>query len=190
MSVFVPCLATSADARGVAPAVDARDLPFPIAQTPDVFTPFRKRVEGLGQLGRPPLDMPSTFKPFPALAQGKSFGGYGSEFDTKDLEELIPALLKPLEDTFENKYSHSGSPRDDKSAFPYAGGETVALKRLEFYFKSGGNPPPVAKYKVRARRSQFSRKAQLTPFRYSRPHETACSGTSTAPKCHPFCVSA
>jgi deoxyribodipyrimidine photo-lyase len=128
--------------------VDARDLPFSIEQTPDVFTPFRKRVEALGRLGRVPLEIPDKFKPFPSLPNNQSFGGYGAEFDSKHLEELIPALLKPLEDTFENKYKHSSSPRDAKSAFPYAGGETTALKRLAFYFKEG-NPPPVARYKVR-----------------------------------------
>lgn len=41
------------------------DLPFDIKNTPDVFTPFRKRVEAMGKnMVRPTLDTPSQFKPF------------------------------------------------------------------------------------------------------------------------------
>lgn len=91
--------------------------------------------------------MPKSFKPFPTLAEGKSYPGYGAKMDNKSVEDLLPALLKPLEDTFETKYSGSNWPRDSKSAFPYAGGETVALERLDWYFHQG-NPPPVSRYKV------------------------------------------
>ncbi|KAM0793720.1 hypothetical protein ACM66B_001144 [Microbotryomycetes sp. NB124-2] len=128
------------------PLIDVRDLPFPVAQTPDVFTPFRKRVEGLGFLGRAPLIMPSKFKPFPVLSSGP-YPAYGDQLDGKSVDDIIDPLLKPLEDTFEIKYKHASTPRDSKSAFPYAGGETSALSRLNFYFKEG-NPPPVARYKA------------------------------------------
>lgn len=147
-------LETLLSARGItlslidaAPLVDARDLPFPVSQTPDVFTPFRKRVEGLGPLGRSPLEMPSQFKPFPSLGEGKAYPGYGEDLDSKGVEDVLLPLLTPLEDTFETKYSGSEWPRDHKSAFPYAGGETVALERIDWYFHQG-DPPPVSKYKV------------------------------------------
>jgi len=91
--------------------------------------------------------MPSQFKPFPSLGDDKAYPGYGKDLDSKSVEDVLIPLLTPLEDTFETKYSGSAWPRDSKSAFPYAGGETVALERIDWYFHQG-NPPPVSRYKV------------------------------------------
>ncbi|KAM0748058.1 cryptochrome [Meredithblackwellia eburnea MCA 4105] len=126
------------------PLIHVDDLPFPISSTPDVFTPFRKRVEGLQKLARDPLEMPAKFKPFPTIPS--HFSAYGSELASKSLEDILPDLLSPLEDSYETKFSDSRNPRDSKSAFPYRGGETDALERLDYYFHQG-SPPPVSKYK-------------------------------------------
>ncbi|KAI5475064.1 Cryptochrome DASH [Pseudohyphozyma bogoriensis] len=130
------------------PLIDIRDLPFSVEQTPDVFTPFRKRVEALGKLGRPPLEMPSSFKPTPPFSDTTTsqLNDYGSALDGKGVEDVLPDLLRPLEDSYETKFSDSRSPWDEKSAFPYRGGETPALERLDWYFHEG-SPPSVAKYK-------------------------------------------
>lgn len=122
-----------------APLVDLRDLSFPISQIPNVFTPFRKRVEDaqLGRLGREPLPMPKAFKPFPQLLPLSKT--YGEQLDDREVDDLLPYLLSPLRASAE-------TPHDPRSTFPYRGGETSALERLEFYFKLG-SPLPVAKYK-------------------------------------------
>lgn len=125
--------------------VDVQDLPFPVHETPDVFTPFRKRVESCGKLGRAPLLMPVTFKPFAAPKLATT--SYGAQFDKSGLEDVLPHLLSPLRDSYETKFTDSSYPRHEFSAVPFAGGETAALARLSFYFHQG-SPPPAAKYKV------------------------------------------
>ncbi|KDE04978.1 hypothetical protein MVLG_04626 [Microbotryum lychnidis-dioicae p1A1 Lamole] len=130
------------------PLLDVRDLPFSIQECPDVFTPFRKRVEGRGQLGRAPLEMLSKFKPFPALEQNSApLPGYGDKFDKSNtVDAILPHLLKPLDSSSATAYSAPSHTPSDKSAFPFAGGETSALKRMDWYFHQG-KPPPVARYK-------------------------------------------
>lgn len=133
-------------------AADPRDLPFSIQKIPDVFTPFRKQVEAIGTWGRPPLEMPRVFKPFPKPGPPKAgttslSPSYGSKFDGKTAEDLIPFLLAPLKGSYAETPFDASHPRHASSAFPYAGGETSALERLDTYFHQGESPP-VARYKV------------------------------------------
>lgn len=157
------------------------DLPFPISETPDVFTPFRKKVEALeAQMVRPTLEAPNLFKPFPSALP--TFDGYAldityevdvdgleinrqREFQEQDdsqvsFHDILRYLLSPLVD---NKLPSSFKDRSAlqarhaASAFPFRGGESSALERLEWYFIRGkradtgrwdkNDPPPVAQYK-------------------------------------------
>ena len=85
------------------------DLPFPINQTPDIFTNFRKEVENFVPI-RKPYDTPS--EDFQRLTAKVDFGE-------------VPTL-KAL--GYEDKFLE-----DDRSAFPFSGGEKEALKRLHYY---------------------------------------------------------
>ncbi|XP_052769683.1 cryptochrome DASH-like [Mya arenaria] len=80
------------------------DLPFSAKQLPDVYTMFRKRVEGGCQV-RPCMEMPKRLN---ALPEGLEEGAIPTmeELGVKDL------------------------PVDPRSAFPFNGGETTALSRL------------------------------------------------------------
>lgn len=85
-----------------------QDLPFPVSHCPDVFSTFRKEVERLVPI-RQPLPRPKRINPF-----------------TVDLEAgALPTLEDFGYETFESDY---------RSAFPFKGGETQALKRLNSYF--------------------------------------------------------
>ncbi|GAA5970557.1 hypothetical protein JCM3765_000806 [Sporobolomyces pararoseus] len=128
-----------------APLVHVTELPFKISQTPDVFTPFRKRIEGLPKLGRDPLPTPKEFKPFPKPSSGP-YVGYGDKFDDLvEHEEVTKHLLAPLQ--VANADNDKTTPTEEKnSAFPFRGGETSAIERLEWYFNQGENSP-VATYK-------------------------------------------
>ncbi|BGP36334.1 hypothetical protein JCM10450v2_000231 [Rhodotorula kratochvilovae] len=129
------------------PLIHVDDLPFRPEAMPDVFTPFRKRIENLPHLGRAPLSIPSSFKPFPRTSDPSSpYPGYGQhiELEHRGLDYVLQCLLRPLQDTFQLRAGSEG--KNQKSAFPYAGGETAALQRVEWYFKEG-TPPPVARYK-------------------------------------------
>ncbi|GJN92090.1 hypothetical protein Rhopal_005119-T1 [Rhodotorula paludigena] len=129
------------------PLIHPSDLPFAPAAMPDVFTPFRKRIENLPHLGRAPHPIPPNFKPFPRPPDGADlYPGYGAqiEADHRGLDFVLQCLLRPLQDTFQLRAGSEG--RNQRSAFPYAGGETAALQRVEWYFKQGG-PPPVSRYK-------------------------------------------
>ena len=84
----------------------AEDLPFNITHIPDLFTTFKKRVE-----------KESTIRnSFPAPARINS--------------PIVPSFSLPnLSD-----FSYEQKPADARSAFPFKGGETEALKRLKYYF--------------------------------------------------------
>ena len=132
---------------------------------PDVFTPFRKRIENLPPLVRPPFPIPKQFKPFPSPPNAANpWPGYGSELEAEDrgLAYVLECLLKPLQDTFQLRAGSEG--KNQKSAFPYAGGETPAMERVEWYFKHG-DPPPVARYKeTRNGLIGHSYSTKLSPF--------------------------
>lgn len=160
--------------------IHPEDLPFDIKDTPDVFTPFRKKVEVLGNnMVRPMYTSPEKFKPFPAqLPQTSDYSldvSYEVDVDglsSRPLEsaskvpgqvsfyEILGYLLLPLKDpnfppTLEG--SDLIQRRHHASAFPFRGGESSALERLDWYFVRGksaqssswgkDDPPPVARYK-------------------------------------------
>lgn len=132
--------------------IHSRDLGFPVKQLPDVFTHFRKQVEG-PDMFRAPLPAPEKLKPFPEVDVPDSAGVFGlssktSEgFDKKEVIEkhlLKPLLKEPVLGHQEllSKVSDSEGKTDvPHSAFPYRGGETEALKRLNHYFEAGKSSP-------------------------------------------------
>ncbi len=83
------------------------DLPFPVSQTPDVFTQFRKEVEKFVRV-REPLPVPTDLQ-LPLIT-----------FDKGKLPELADF-------GWEN---HSG---DSRAALAFEGGETAGLARLKHY---------------------------------------------------------
>lgn len=84
----------------------ATDLPFSIKNIPDVFTTFRKKAEK----ETPVRD------PFPAPVQIHS--------------PELPAFSLP---SWEDLDLEAPVP-DSRTAFPFSGGETEALKRMQYYF--------------------------------------------------------
>lgn len=83
------------------------DLPFPVAQTPDIFTQFRKEVERFVPV-RPPLPVPAQLKPAkPSLVAG----------DLPDLRQLgyLPLV------------------QDRRAVLSFQGGEQQGLARLRYY---------------------------------------------------------
>lgn len=85
----------------------ATDLPFSIKDIPEIFTTFRTRIEKEKITVREPFDKPLKINsPHIPL------------MNLPTLDEL--GLATPLE--------------DQRSAFPFKGGETQALKRLDYYF--------------------------------------------------------
>ena len=83
------------------------DLPFPVKQTPDTFSAFRKEVERITPV-REPIDAPAAL---PVLPKGVYPG------DIPSLPELgydVPA-------------------RDERAAIQHVGGETAGLARLHHY---------------------------------------------------------
>lgn len=85
----------------------AQDLPFSIKDIPDVFTNFRKRTEKESQI-REIFPAPKVIKS-PAIP----------ELILPRLEQLGLTQIKV----------------DQRSAFPFKGGETEAYSRLNYYFK-------------------------------------------------------
>jgi deoxyribodipyrimidine photo-lyase len=87
--------------------IEDTSLPFDMAQMPDVFTEFRKKVEKHATMAAP----------FPAP------------------EKLPPpsAQLAQTEITWEHMYPFGAPLSDPRTAFPFSGGEGEALKRLHDY---------------------------------------------------------
>ncbi|CAH7688089.1 DNA photolyase, FAD-binding/Cryptochrome [Phakopsora pachyrhizi] len=139
--------------------VHPNDLPFPIEKTPDFYTPFRQKIESLAneKMCRRLLPTPEKFLPYPNLPESickavENESGYsGSLCDDKDAKQVFELLLKPLldnPDDFQSidQQSEGGYRADKRTAFPYGGGETEALRRLDEYFFQG-KQPPVRTYK-------------------------------------------
>ena len=80
------------------------DLPFPITQSPDVFTNYRKEVEKMIPV-RPPIDAPVAIEIVEGIEEG-----------------LIPSC---------NDFDLVR--QDDMQDFPYVAGETAGLKELNYY---------------------------------------------------------
>lgn len=123
----------------------SRRSDFSVKDLPDVFTQFRKRVEGGGF--RNPVPAPNKLMPFPSLPKIENAAGVYS-LEGQDLNSVISALHKPL---FDNPAPGNHTKLRDSeldqvpSALPFKGGETEALERMEHYF--GGSKPPAATYK-------------------------------------------
>ena len=83
------------------------DLPFPITQTPDVFTQFRKETERLTPV-RDPLPTPVRIP----LCE----------------ENVDPGRLPELSD-----YGMAPPQEDERAAIDWRGGETAGLDRLAYY---------------------------------------------------------
>ncbi|CEH16977.1 deoxyribodipyrimidine photolyase [Ceraceosorus bombacis] len=144
--------------------VHPADLPFDISETPDVFTPYRKRVEEMkAAMVRPTLRPPERFKPLPpALPETPDYSlDVSYEVDVDGLLarppedqaqtesqvsflDILSYLLAPLSDS--PTILSAGKPiasrqllqqRHPASAFPNRGGESSALERLEWYFIRG-----------------------------------------------------
>ncbi|KAK4302507.1 hypothetical protein Pmani_025414 [Petrolisthes manimaculis] len=94
------------------------DLPFTINRLPDTYTGFRKEVEGRGRI-RPPLTMPDKLKPLPP--------------------DCLPGDLPSMA-----QLGLSDMSVDKRTAFPFSGGESEGMKRVEQYFWGTDS---VAKYK-------------------------------------------
>jgi deoxyribodipyrimidine photo-lyase len=84
-----------------------QDLPFPVAHTPDTFTAFRKEVEKITPI-RLPLPSPDSFKP------------WSTDIDCGQLPSLSDFSLELPE-------------FDSRSALIFKGGESEAMKRLNYY---------------------------------------------------------
>ncbi len=133
--------------------IHSRDLGFPVKQLPDVFTHFRKQVEG-PDMFREPVEAPKKLKPFPEQVLGDVqdsagvFGLSSKQSEGLDKKETVEKyLLQPLLDDpvlghkeLLSKVAKGGSSAVEfdvpHSAFPYKGGESEALKRLDTYFAS------------------------------------------------------
>ncbi|XP_022106989.1 cryptochrome DASH-like [Acanthaster planci] len=84
------------------------DIPFRIRELPNVFTEFRKKTENQSRV-RPTFPMPSRLNPLPP--------------------GIDPGLTPSMEDM-----GMAEPVKDDRSAFPYSGGERQALTRIQHYF--------------------------------------------------------
>jgi deoxyribodipyrimidine photo-lyase len=129
------------------PLVHLEELPFKVSKTPDVYTPFRKAVEGLqDKMWRRPLQMPDRFKPFPDSLPDA--GDFALSDDHLARDALLGHLLEPLRaDGSLDCDAALDLGRSERSAFPLVGGEASAIKRLDHYFFEGGKPP-AATYKT------------------------------------------
>jgi len=87
---------------------------------PDTYTQFRKEVEGRCKI-RPVIDMPSTLRPPPPLIKSSPTLPSLADLGVKEKVGL-----------------------DQRTAFPFLGGETAALERLQQYLWGSND---VAKYK-------------------------------------------
>lgn len=84
------------------------DLPFPITQTPNTFTQYRKEVEKIITIRKPIATITSSFPPLTVLLD------YGK--------------LPSLEDL-----GHQDFGANDKGGYEWKGGETEGLKQLHYY---------------------------------------------------------
>lgn len=128
------------------------DLDFPIQELPDVYTSFRKRVEGQGW--REPLPSPNKLMPYPkeGIDVDDAEGVYSldGKQELADVQQVITALCKPLNEHPEPmNHTKLASKELDQvsSALPFKGGETEALQHLESYFGTAEKPGPAAHYK-------------------------------------------
>jgi deoxyribodipyrimidine photo-lyase len=89
-----------------------QDLPFPIAQTPDIFSQFRKETERLVNVRRP-------------LLAPEKMGGFSAEIDRGELPTMT-------------ELGHADFQKDTRSALDFVGGETAGIARVRHYFEESG----------------------------------------------------
>lgn len=89
------------------------DLPFPVTQTPDNFTAFRKEVERITPV-REPLPSPNIITPL----SRESLANISIELGS------IPTI---------EDFGHEPFTPDERAVIPFKGGETEGLKRLKYY---------------------------------------------------------
>ncbi|WRT68313.1 uncharacterized protein IL334_005289 [Kwoniella shivajii] len=142
--------------------IPPKALPFkPEMDTPDVYTEFRKQVEGLG-IGLKdgmlfePLQTANIvngdmiverLKPFPDInLEGiKLDPGQGGFLKDESIENVYEQLVKPLLDSppiggWPSPASSTGLPKHhEKSAIPFGGSELSALNRLDDYIGNQGD---------------------------------------------------
>ncbi|CAE6403063.1 unnamed protein product [Rhizoctonia solani] len=131
---------------GARTLVHASDLPFQMpSQLPDVFTTFRKRVEGLNDnMVRQVLPDPSKgeWRPFPALEHDISKAPFFVLPNDVTEDRLIEQLTAPLvtEPTpGDTNHVHEVAYCEVVgTAFPFRGGESAARQRLDYYFGGVG----------------------------------------------------
>lgn len=128
--------------------INPQNLPFPLSQLPDVYTSFRKQVEA-PDMFEEPLPVPQKFMPFAekvTVEDGPGIWALEGKSDVQGEDALNGALLEPLLKDPTLGTLPDAEIKSLPNAFPYKGGETEALQRLEHYFKGGKNAP-AAKYK-------------------------------------------
>ncbi|MEM1218865.1 MAG: DASH family cryptochrome [Bacteroidota bacterium] len=84
------------------------DLPFPVTQTPDIFTQFRKEVERFVKVREP---LPAPDKKFPPLTVALDAGN-------------VPTL---------EDFGHESFDHDPRGVLPFQGGEREGIRRLRHY---------------------------------------------------------
>lgn len=132
--------------------VHPEDLPFKIAHVPDVYTKFRKEVENLGnEMIRPTLPDVDKIKPFPELPS--KLDVYQVPQEVASTKYFLPYALapllaapalgdrneaRPIPKTHDEwrKLATSLPGLDERSAFPFHGGESTGLARLDDYIGS------------------------------------------------------
>lgn len=129
--------------------VHPEDLPFKISHVPDVYTKFRKEVESLAnEMIRPSLPDVDKVKPFPELPSKLEF--YQVPQEIASTKYFLPYALAPLlaDPAIGDRIERRSIPQthdewrklatslpglDERSAFPFHGGESTGLARLDDY---------------------------------------------------------
>ncbi len=101
--------------------IDPKDLPFPLLKLPDVYSQFRTRIEGARD------DI--VHEPLPDIPELKSLPPKA----TLDVLGELP-LIQDIRDYSKYLLKEASHTNDERSAFPFSGGETAALKRLDDYY--------------------------------------------------------
>jgi deoxyribodipyrimidine photo-lyase len=107
--------------------VDKVELPLPLAKL-EIFTSFRKTVEGANVIDRPCINTPE-FK------SSTSRELVGEENDTLDTFSIYEKIMRSLD--LPASYDLTSVQADVRGVLPFVGGETAALARLEHYCTIG-----------------------------------------------------
>lgn len=124
-------------------------MPFAPSQAPEIFTHFRKQVEGLNEnMVRRPLPTPTSLPPFPAAAH-----------------TFLPAHAAG---SHLSAIADLSASYDARSTIPYSGGESSALNHLNSYctdIAPGAHEAPLFTYKqTRNALTGLLGSSHLSPF--------------------------